>query len=439
MDKVSGVPKQRAIVVGSGVSGLQIASLLHEKGLEVTILEAREYIGGRIKEDRTLADFPIELGGEFIHGEESYHHKLAEECGAELIDESDSYIYVEYGGKLYNEDELVAKTTLFSRILDLDWTEFTEYDDSKGDITVSDYIKQNGFTEDLKHTVLGLIGTEWAADIDTLSLRGIKRWNAGWDFGEKNFLIKNMSISEILKKKFANVWDKVQLNTPVTDIIYGDNQEIKIKDKAGKTYTTDLVVISIPISQLKKEAIRFDPSLPTEKREAIQKLTMNPALKIFLNFREKFWQDDLGLLITEGPISIAWDSSAGEKSEKCNILTFFVNGKVALPLSDLSDHDIAQAALEQLKRIYGNEVEQKLEGYLVQNWTKEAYIEGAYSFPHINEDENTRKTIAEPVAKKIYFVGEAMSEKFSTISGALDSCYVAYDRIIQDLFGKSMH
>lgn len=57
-------------VVGAGVAGLAAARELRDRGLRVTVLEARSRIGGRIlthRDDRV--PLPIELGAEFLHGD----------------------------------------------------------------------------------------------------------------------------------------------------------------------------------------------------------------------------------------------------------------------------------------------------------------------------------------------------------------------------------
>src|SRR5579863_3437503 len=61
--------ENRVIVIGAGISGLAAACKLAGSGIRVTVLEARDRVGGRIltQHDPGCAS-PIELGAEFIHG-----------------------------------------------------------------------------------------------------------------------------------------------------------------------------------------------------------------------------------------------------------------------------------------------------------------------------------------------------------------------------------
>ena len=57
------------IVVGAGPAGMTAANLLRRRGAEVRVLEALSTVGGRIAHTRDFVDFPISLGGEWLHVE----------------------------------------------------------------------------------------------------------------------------------------------------------------------------------------------------------------------------------------------------------------------------------------------------------------------------------------------------------------------------------
>ena len=57
------------IVIGAGAAGLAAAAELGRAGLSITILEARDRIGGRMFTQRDpVCHAPIEFGAEFIMG-----------------------------------------------------------------------------------------------------------------------------------------------------------------------------------------------------------------------------------------------------------------------------------------------------------------------------------------------------------------------------------
>lgn len=63
------------LVLGAGLAGLSCACHLARRGCDVTVLEARDRVGGRV---HTLRDFPhglrAEAGAEFVDG--NHRHVL---------------------------------------------------------------------------------------------------------------------------------------------------------------------------------------------------------------------------------------------------------------------------------------------------------------------------------------------------------------------------
>src|SRR4051794_16141736 len=60
-------PLPRVLVIGAGMAGLVAARLLYDSGFAVTVLEARNRLGGRLWTDESLG-VPCDLGGSWIHG-----------------------------------------------------------------------------------------------------------------------------------------------------------------------------------------------------------------------------------------------------------------------------------------------------------------------------------------------------------------------------------
>jgi monoamine oxidase len=58
------------LVIGGGAAGVTAARTLHDAGLDIVVVEARERVGGRICFTRrdSATPVPIELGAESIHG-----------------------------------------------------------------------------------------------------------------------------------------------------------------------------------------------------------------------------------------------------------------------------------------------------------------------------------------------------------------------------------
>src|SRR5689334_20194314 len=73
------------LILGAGVAGLAAARELARAGRRVTLLEARDRIGGRILTVRPPeAGIAIELGAEFVHGRPPQLLQVLENAHMEL-------------------------------------------------------------------------------------------------------------------------------------------------------------------------------------------------------------------------------------------------------------------------------------------------------------------------------------------------------------------
>ncbi len=61
----------KVLIIGAGSAGLMAGYTLQQYGIDFEIIEASSVFGGRVKKSNNLADFPIDLGAEWIHDEPS--------------------------------------------------------------------------------------------------------------------------------------------------------------------------------------------------------------------------------------------------------------------------------------------------------------------------------------------------------------------------------
>ncbi len=77
----------KVIIVGAGAAGLAAAKVLEQNNIDYKILEASDRYGGRLKKDTTLADFPIDIGAEWIHSAPIVLNKLKGKAGNQIEEE----------------------------------------------------------------------------------------------------------------------------------------------------------------------------------------------------------------------------------------------------------------------------------------------------------------------------------------------------------------
>lgn len=94
----------KVIVIGAGAAGLTAGYLLNKYNIDVEILEASSVLGGRLKRNETLADFPIDLGAEWIHEHPSVLAKIISDssidASVEVLTYSPDTVYTWNDNKL---------------------------------------------------------------------------------------------------------------------------------------------------------------------------------------------------------------------------------------------------------------------------------------------------------------------------------------------------
>jgi monoamine oxidase len=73
----------KVLIIGAGAAGMMAAYTLYQHGIDFEIIEAMDRFGGRVKQTTTLADFPIDIGAEWIHHQPSIFSQLINDKNVE--------------------------------------------------------------------------------------------------------------------------------------------------------------------------------------------------------------------------------------------------------------------------------------------------------------------------------------------------------------------
>jgi len=121
----------KVMIVGAGAAGLAAAKVLEQNKIDYVILEATNRYGGRLKRDTTLADFPIDIGAEWLHSAPITLNKLKGKRG-DKIDEVLIPYHLDktasWDGKEYKIDPSWQNNFMYSFLPESKFKETTWYD-----------------------------------------------------------------------------------------------------------------------------------------------------------------------------------------------------------------------------------------------------------------------------------------------------------------------
>ncbi|BBX01254.1 amine oxidase [Mycolicibacterium moriokaense] len=413
-DQRSDAPKERIVVVGAGMAGLAAARRLADAGKDVTVLEARDRIGGRMWTNTSLG-VPIDLGAAWIHGTENNPlTELADEVGARRVEtDFDRPVLYQDGRELSSE---VVQNTLER------WQQIAKdlgtLSDNAGDHeSVANGLAEVADMNDplIQWAVASEIVGEYAADPEELSLKWLG--NEG-EFDGPDVLLPGGY--QELAQHLARGLD-IQLGTEITRVTY-DDQKVRLETSQGAV-DADRVILTIPLGVLKAGTITFDPPLPHEKQAAIERLGFGLLDKVVLKFDQPFWPDAdvLGLVGADQPVPFLIN---GEAFADAPLLVALRGGRDARAREALSDEDAVAQVVAALKAPNPT-------GSLVTRWAADPYARGSYSFIAVGSSPDDMDALAEPINDRLAFAGEATNpEFFATVHGAYQSGIREAERIL---------
>ena len=438
------------LVIGAGVAGLSAAARLAASGYVVSILEARQRVGGRI---HTLYDpttgAPIELGAEFIHGKppEILNALRDANIGTTEVD----------GDSWCSSQRQLSVCDFFGLVDDV----LQKMDDSRPDESFSEFLTKccpdnSAKSEEAKRRSLAYISGFNAADPALVGLHWLVEEMRAEERneGEKAFHPEGgyASLIQLLEKSGKRDRVTIQIGA-VVDTINWEPGSVEILGKVGESrfsFAASRVLVTVPLAVLQAQpgeegSITFAPALPSEKLDAMRKLEMGKVIRVVFRFRSRFWAkiipaksaktlSDMSFLFSEDPLFPTWWTTM---PTKLPLITAWAPFRAAEALSGKPESFVVEEGLRVLATLLGasrSEVDSEFEAAHFHDWQNDPYSRGAYSYGKVGS-RGAQQSLGTPIANTLFFAGEAtdISGNNGTVHGAIASANRAVSEILESL------
>ena len=410
------------IVIGAGFAGLAAAAQLKKKGVKVTVLEARNRVGGRVFSynipDENLV---IELGAEWVGKSHERIIEMCDEFKLELFNNQfDTHLV--YKGKYYGKDEwrysenwkgkwegLIKKykgmnkdeKDALNQSLDkYDWWRYLVNNGCDGmDLDLRELLDSTDFGESIRHVSAFAALAEYAESSEK---------------NEMDYKIRGGN-GQLAKKLAERVGlENILLEHGVSKVEQTKNS-VKVTCSNGKVFTAAKLVCTIPTFSLKK--IQWLPGLPKEKIDAINQLQYARINKHPVLFSERFWPEDMDM-VTDLPAHYFYHAPKNQASMKGILISYTIGDKAAVTANqdDAYHLDVISKAL---KPGFGD-VQGKMEKQWNYYWGNDDFSKGAYALYGPGQWFTLRPALAKPFMNT-HFAGEHLADWQGFMEGAINT------------------
>jgi len=426
------------LVVGAGLAGLYAARLLKRSGFTVTVLEARDRVGGRTLSQRLADASTIDLGAQWIGPGQKRMYALAKEFHLKTITtHTQGEAVFEVEGRLQRVSGAVPPISWIAKIdaLQLGWRlnrlagrlSVTEpwacAEASRLDrVSFAEWLKARTFTEEARSLLRHTVESGMCANADDVSplevmhqvatLGGIQ----ALETAEQEFF--EGGTQAIAEKLAQELGDSVQLGAAVQNIRHDDNS-VSLTTEQG-AFIARRVILALPPQLI--DSIEIEPQLIGKPHPQGDALVLGQVIKSIVVYPTAWWRE-AGLSGTafspDSPVGYIVDAS--NDAGKAGIIVAFANGPSAITLGKMDAEKRRATVLMHIQRMLGDAPAEATD-FFSTDWMSEPWSRGGYASRRgVGRWSQHQGPLNAPCGT-IHFAGtETATEWRSYMEGALQS------------------
>lgn len=414
------------IIIGAGAAGLAAARKLSDAQQSILVLEARNRIGGRIWTDYSFADFPIEYGAEFIHGEHAATHELVRAAHYQTHP-APRKAMLRWGSKAGATGVADLPPPLRNTIQKL-WTAYRQLPTRAyltNDEPLGNYLYRQGFTAGEIAMADVLLAQTCCAPINRLSCADLVREMAVDHAGLEEFRIVE-GYGALLEGYSQGL--SIECNVPVERVHWGQDGVEIVTPK--QTYHARHCIITVPVSVLQAGQITFMPALSVSKQAAISAFRTEAATKLIYRFAKPVWDEELVYMMHTGIAARWW--TPGYPRPDAAVIACYVTAERAIAIDAMHEEEALTLGLEELGELLGRtDLQATCIAAKRLSWAKDPYALGGYAYIPTGAAA-ARPILAQAEANVLFFAGEATAHDSNpqTVHGALESGWRAAGEVL---------
>jgi monoamine oxidase len=420
------------LVAGAGLAGLSAARDLTAMGADVTVVDARDRVGGRVWtiRDGFAERQHAEAGGDMIDEAQGEIRALAGELGLRLtkiLRGSFAYVRLDSGGRprivqrsagrgwAQLEKQLEPVMHPY-RLAEQRWD--TPIANAIARRSIASWLDEIRADAETRATATGLRGF-FLADPEELSLLVLVDQFSSADWPTAMYRIEGGN-DRLPAALAAALGDRVRLDAEVVAVSHrGSNVRVSVKERGAITQLTcDYLLFALPASIVRRTPIT--PALPVAQHDAFARLKYGRATKTMMQFSKRFWRA-AGRPRAFGsplPFGAVWEGNE-EQRGRAGILTLMAGGGASDQTQAIVGKDGPAGLVRALEWLGSASADLLTSRQVV--WENDPFARGGYAYFDPAFDPQLRSWLPRPCGR-IFFAGEHTSIKWQGyMNGAVES------------------